>query len=52
MIDGKMKQDSSWVIMCSNCYRIHGAGIGWDIGQLYYHQDEQWLMVGGFNDAD
>lgn len=51
MIDGEMKNRSMWAIMCPDCYHVHGNGIGWGSGQLYYHQDGQWLMVGGFSDS-
>ena len=33
-------------------YRIHGAGIGWGVGQLYLRQNNRWLLVGGFCDYE
>ena len=47
MIDGGVKKHFGWAIMCPDCHRIHGNGIGWGLGQLYRRQDDQWLMVAG-----
>lgn len=49
MIDGAMKPSGIGAYMCPTCYHIHGAGIGWGGGQLYLHQNNRWLLVGGFD---
>jgi len=52
IIDGKVKHQSAWALMCSDCYHVRGVGIGYGVGQLYCNKDNQWLMVGGFDDSD
>lgn len=48
MIDGEVKNRGSWACMCPECFHIYGTRIGWGTGQLYWHENNQWLMVGGF----
>lgn len=48
MIDGAMKHNGTGACMCPKCFRLHGTGIGWGIGQLYLRQNNRWLLVGGF----
>lgn len=52
MIDGAMKPNGIGAYMCPMCYRLHGVGIGWGVGQLYLRQNDQWLLVGGFCNED
>lgn len=48
-IDGRLKGDSMWGIMCADCFQSHGEGIVWGKGQLYLKQGNGgWLMVAGF----
>lgn len=48
MIDGAMKPSGIGACMCPQCYHLHGAGIGWGVGQLYLNKNGRWLLVGGF----
>lgn len=34
-VDGKMRYYSSWALMCPTCFKTHGAGIGYGVGQKY-----------------
>ena len=43
-----MKHNGAGACMCPKCFRLHGTGIGWGIGQLYLRQNNRWLLVGGF----
>ncbi len=52
MVDGAVKPSGVGACMCPMCYRAHGAGIGWGRGQLYLHQKDRWLLVGGFYDEE
>jgi len=48
-IDGRLKGDSMWGIMCADCFKSQGEGIGYGKGQLYLRQGNGgWLLVAGF----
>jgi hypothetical protein len=48
-VDGAIRGDSGWALMCTNCFGRHGQGIAWGKGQLYKNEgDNGWLQVGGF----
>lgn len=52
-VDGRLKGDLMWSIMCADCFNSHGEGIGWGNGQLYMKRaDGDWLMVAGFPPDD
>jgi len=34
-IDGQVKGGTRWGIMCGECFKEHGAGIGQGVGQKY-----------------
>lgn len=47
MIDGKLQRHGAWACMCSDCFLTYGEGIAWGQGQLYLHDSNGWLLVGG-----
>lgn len=51
MIDGAVKPSGAGACMCPKCYRIHGVGLGWGVGQLYLRENNRWLLVAGFCDS-
>jgi len=35
-VDGKMKEgQGAWALMCPNCFKLHGVGLGLGLGQKY-----------------
>lgn len=50
MVDGAVKPSGAGACMCPKCFHFYGEGIGWGFGQLYLHQNDRWLLVGGFCD--
>jgi hypothetical protein len=52
-VDGRLKGDFMWAIMCPSCFKRQGEGIAWGKGQLYQKQDNgDWLLVAGFSPED
>jgi hypothetical protein len=50
-VDGAIKENAAWALMCTDCFGKHGKGIAWGMGQLYKNKDDLgWLQVGGFDD--
>lgn len=48
-VDGCLRGQLIWSIMCAECFSRNGEGIGWGKGQLYQRQaDGDWLMIAGF----
>lgn len=47
-VDGETRR-GAWANMCTDCYRDHGSGVGWGLGQLYWAigDCEYRLMAGG-----
>jgi hypothetical protein len=47
-VDGKVAGYSSWAIMCPECFRDFGIGLGMGRGQLYAKQsDERYMKIEG-----
>ena len=46
-IDGSVKRVGSWAIMCPECHKKYGVGLGTGLGQLYHLKDGEWLKVEG-----
>lgn len=46
-IDGKVKRAGVWANMCLPCFLERGSGIGWGVGQLYWHDGLGWQCVAG-----
>lgn len=36
-----------WSNLCFDCFADTGNGIGWGIGQMYFHDGEGWQCIGG-----
>jgi len=50
--DGRLRENTVWATMCADCTVYHGAGIGWDMGQLYRKSPAgTWILVAGSNPA-
>lgn len=48
VVDGQVKEVSSWAYMCSECHEKHGVGLGMGKGQRYEKQpDGSFVKVGG-----
>lgn len=47
-VDGKVAGYSSWAIMCPDCFRDFGLGLGLGRGQLYEKQpNERYMKIEG-----
>lgn len=47
-IDGMINDGSMrWSNMCAQCFPVHGAGIGWGVGQMYANNGREWHCIGG-----
>lgn len=48
-IDGKVKTEFVWALMCANCFEKEGEAIRWGKGQLYTQlTNGKWLLTAGF----
>lgn len=36
-----------WSNLCFDCFADAGNGIGWGIGQMYFHDGDGWQCIGG-----
>lgn len=43
-VDGRMKGHGSWAIMCTECHKAFGTGLGTGCGQMYKNM---WIKIGG-----
>ncbi len=50
-VDGKLKGNSCWALMCPVCFKKHGAGLGCGLGQKYDGTTAE-LLEGGCIDSD
>ena len=49
-VDGVVVDRTYWAFMCEQCFELHGKGVGWGLGQLYFQESAgSWLLVGGFS---
>ncbi len=47
-VDGKLDGPSSpWTIMCPDCHKFHGVGLGFGKGQLYQKQGDEYRKIAG-----
>lgn len=48
-VDGKLQGQILWADMCVHCFKQHGEGIGWGVGQIHARQSNgDWRLVAGF----
>jgi hypothetical protein len=48
-VDGKIKNATCWALMCPTCFRDHGVGIGYGVGQKYNGTNGELLEGGNKN---
>jgi Reverse transcriptase (RNA-dependent DNA polymerase). len=45
-VDGKTKV-GPFACMCESCFKEHGEGVGYGMGQLYKRNSKEWVLVAG-----
>lgn len=46
-IDGMLRVNKSWAIMCISCHAVHGVGFGTGKGQQYVQEGKRFIKVKG-----